>query len=91
MDVISPLFELLYSCKISQGNVDRIQWSSSKKGIFEVKSFYKMSNSATEVFLWKSIWQCKVPTQMAFFGWNAALGKILTHDNLCKRNIVVVE
>jgi hypothetical protein len=52
MDVISPFFELLYSCKISQGNVDRIQWSHSKKGIFKVKSFYKiLSNPASEVFL----------------------------------------
>jgi hypothetical protein len=92
MDVISPFFELLYSCKISQGNVDRIQWSHSKKGIFKVKSFYKiLSNPASEVFLWKSIWRCKVPSRVAFFGWNAALGKILTHDNLRKRRIVVVE
>jgi hypothetical protein len=92
MEVISPFFEVLYSCKISQGNVDRIRWSSSKKGLFEVKSFYKiLSNSNAEVFPWKSIWRCKVPKRVAFFGWNAALGKILTHDNLRKRNIVVVE
>jgi exonuclease III len=92
MEVISPFFEVLYSCKISQGNVDRIRWSSSKKGLFEVKSFYKiLSNSHAEVFPWKSIWRCKVPKRVAFFGWNAALGKILTHDNLRKRNIVVVE
>jgi hypothetical protein len=32
-----------------------------------------------------------VPTRVAFFGWSAALKKILTHDNLRKRNIVVVE
>jgi hypothetical protein len=35
--VISSFFEMLYSCKISQGNVDRIYWSPSKKGVFEVK------------------------------------------------------
>ena len=33
----------------------------------------------------------KAPSRVAFFGWTAALGKILTHDNLRKRNIVVVE
>jgi hypothetical protein len=92
MDVISSFFELLYSCKISQGNVDRIRWFPSKKGIFEVKSFYKvLSNPTNEVFPWKSIWRCKVPLRVAFFGWNAALGKILTHDNLRKRRIIVVE
>jgi hypothetical protein len=92
MDVISLFFELLYSCKISRGNADCIWWFPSKKGIFEVKSFYKiLSSLATEVFPWKSIWRSKVPTRVAFFGWNATLEKILTHDNLRKRNIVVVE
>jgi hypothetical protein len=83
---------MLYSCKIAQGNVDRIYWSPSKKGVFEVKSFYKvLSNPANEMFPWKSIWRTKVPSRVAFFGWNAALEKILTHDNLRKRSIVVVE
>ena len=45
----------------------------------------------TEMFPWKSIWHTNVPSRVAFFGWNAALGKILTHDNLRKRSIVVVE
>jgi hypothetical protein len=92
LDVISTFFELLYSCKLSQGNVDRICWSPSKKGVFEVKTFYKaLSNPANETFPWKSIWQTKVLPRVSFFGWNAAFGKILTHDNLRKRRIVVVE
>jgi hypothetical protein len=40
---------------------------------------------------WKSIWRVKAPTMVAFFVWSAALGKILTHDNLCKRNVIVIE
>jgi hypothetical protein len=28
---------------------------------------------------------------VAFFGWTAALGKILTHDNLRKQHIVVID
>jgi hypothetical protein len=92
MDMISTFFEMLYSCKISQGNADRLYWSPSKKGVFEVKSFYKiLSNTATEMFPWKSIWRSKVPSRVAFFGWNAVLGRILTHDNLRKRSIVIVE
>jgi exonuclease III len=92
MDMISTFFEMLYSCKISQGNADRLYWSPSKKGVFEVKSFYKiLSNTAIGMFPWKSIWRSKVPSRVAFFGWNAVLGKILTHDNLRKRSIVIVE
>ena len=30
----------------------------------------------------KSIWKVKVPTKVAFFAWIAALGNILTIDNL---------
>jgi hypothetical protein len=90
--MVLSFFDRLYSCKISLGNVDRIRWSSSKKGNFEVKSFYNaLSNLNHVVFPWKSIWRTKVPLRVAFFGWIAALGKILTHDNLPKRNIVVVE
>jgi hypothetical protein len=33
----------------------------------------------------------KAPKRVAFSVWTAALGKILTHDNLQRRGIVVVE
>ena len=33
----------------------------------------------------------KVPSRVAFFGWTVALDKILTHDNLRKMSIVIVE
>jgi hypothetical protein len=57
-----------------------------------VKTFYKaLSTQNFEMFPWKSIWHSKVPSRVAFFGWIAALGKILTHDNLRKMSIVVVE
>jgi hypothetical protein len=42
-------------------------------------------------FPWKSIWRVKAPTRVAFFVWSAALVIILTHDNLCKKNVVVIE
>jgi hypothetical protein len=53
-----------------------------------VKSFYK-ALACQEVFYfsWKSIWRVKAPSRVSFFVWTAALGKILTHDNLCRRHI----
>jgi hypothetical protein len=42
-------------------------------------------------FPWKSIWRVKFPSRVVFFGWMAALGKILILDNLSKRNPIVVE
>jgi hypothetical protein len=57
-----------------------------------MKSFYVILNSSVSFpFPWKSIWHTKAPPRVAaFFVWSAALGKILTLDNLRKRNFVLV-
>jgi hypothetical protein len=64
----------------------------SKRRNFEVKTFYKalVCHKATS-FPWKDIWRVKAPKQVTFFVWTAALGRILTYDNLRRRGIVVVE
>ena len=41
-------------------------------------------------FPWKAIWKPKAPPRVALFLWTASLGKILTADNLRKRNIILV-
>jgi len=57
-----------------------------------VKTFYKalVCHEAAS-FPWKDIRRVKAPKRVAFFVWTAALGKILTHDNLHRRGVVVVE
>jgi hypothetical protein len=56
-----------------------------------VKSFYNILISNVSVpFPWKSIWRTKAPPRVAFFVWSAALGKILTMDNLRKKNMVLI-
>jgi hypothetical protein len=40
---------------------------------------------------WKAIWKPKVPPQVAFFVWTAALGRILTIDNLRTQRVLVVD
>ena len=37
------------------------------------------------------LWNPKVPTKVSSFLWTAALGRILTNDNLLKRQIVVID
>jgi hypothetical protein len=57
-----------------------------------VKSFYiALACQDAVSFPWKGIWRVKALKRMAYFVWTAALGKILTHDNLRRRHIVVVE
>jgi hypothetical protein len=92
MEMVLSFFERLYSTSIRQGEGDRLVWNPSTRGLFEVRSYYEvLSRKEGHSFLWKNIWCAKAPTRVAFFVWSAALEKILTHDNLRKRNIVVIE
>jgi hypothetical protein len=71
---------------------DRLVWNFSKRGLFEVKSYYGVLNRKDgPSFPWKSIWRVKTLARVALFVWIATLGKILTNDNLQKRNVVVIE
>jgi hypothetical protein len=63
-------------------------WTPSKRKNFEVKSYYKMTINSEPV---DGSWKSKAPPRVAFFMWTAVLGKILTVDNLCKKNIIVTE
>lgn len=59
---------------------------------FEVKSnYHELSILANSHFPWKSIWRTKAILRVAFFVWTAALGRILTLDNLRNRNVIVVD
>jgi hypothetical protein len=79
-------FQRLYSLQLRHGEEERMGWSLSKRSKLEVKSFYKMLISQDGFsFPWKSIWRVKAPSRVAFFVWTAALGKILTMDNLRKQ------
>jgi len=85
-------FEQLYSIQVRHGEVDWVVWNLSKRRNFEVKTFYKALVCHEAVsFPWKGIWRVKAPKRVAFFVWIATSGKILTHDNLRRRGIVVVE
>jgi hypothetical protein len=91
VEVVSLFFVLLYSFEGMKGE-DKICWILSRRKSFEMKSYYKvLSIPIHSSFPWKSIWKVKVPSIVAFFGWTATLRKILTLDNLRKRNIIVIE
>jgi hypothetical protein len=92
MEMVLSFFERLYFSLVRYGEGGRLVWNPSKRGLFEVKSYYEMVIRKNDPsFPWKSIWRVKVPTMVAFFVWLTTLGKILTHDNLRKRNVVVIE
>jgi hypothetical protein len=91
VEMVIAFYEQLYSIRIRHGEVDRVVWNLSKKRNFEGKTFYKALVCHEAVnFPWNGVWRVKTPKWLAFFVWTAALGKILTHDNLRRRGIVVV-
>jgi hypothetical protein len=91
VDDLATFFALLYSVRIDCDAEDKLWWSPSRKGKFDVSSFYKtLVYKESVCFPWKSIWRTKAHSKVAFFAWTAALGKILTVDNLRKRQIIVI-
>jgi hypothetical protein len=86
LDTMASFFTLLYSIRGRRAGVDKLWWIPSRKGKFDVRSFYRtlVCNNVSP-FPWKSIWKTKAPLKVAFFAWAAALGKILTLDNLRRR------
>lgn len=65
---------------------------TSRFFMFEVRSYYRVLRSTTQPpFPWKTIWKLKMPTKVSFFLWTAALGRILTIDNLRRRQVVEVD
>jgi hypothetical protein len=95
VELVSRFFEMLYSQRVRIGGEDQMCWIPSKRKFFEVKSYYQVLSHPTSTvqatFPWKGIWKVKAPPRVAFFVWTAILGKILTLDNLRKRNIIVLE
>jgi len=90
--MVLSFYEQLYSTRIRHGEVNRLVWNLSKRMSFEVKTFYRaLACQEVVSFPWKGIWRVKAPKRVAFFVWTAALGKILIHDNLHSRHIVMVE
>jgi hypothetical protein len=88
---LASFYKCLYDCKLRGEGNDKLWWVPSRKGRFEVKSFYRMlSPRGLASFPWKSVWKSKAPHRVAFFVWTAVHNKILTLDNLGRRGLVVV-
>jgi hypothetical protein len=91
VDDFVSFLQVLHSVKVSRGNEDKLWWVSSKKVLFKVKSsFYSLACTGSSRFPWRSVWRTQAPSRAVFFVWSAALGKILTLDNLRKRHVIVI-
>jgi hypothetical protein len=92
MDRFTSLFILLYSVRMRRGGEDRLCWISSRRGLFDFRSYYKVLVPHDNTYLpWRSNWLNKAPLRVAFVSWLAASDKFLTTNNLKKWHIIVVE
>jgi hypothetical protein len=90
VEKLASFYSLLYSFNLVDVD-DKILWVPNRQGKFEVRSFYnEIISKASCPFPWKSIWHTKAPPSVAFFVQSAAIDKILTLDNLRKRNMVLI-
>jgi hypothetical protein len=82
------LFEDLMNCRnhfsLSDQD-DRIVWGLDKKG-FSVNSLYKKKVMDQVSVPYKFLWKSKLPQKIKIFIWLVVRNKILTKDNLKKRN-----
>uniref|UniRef100_A0A2N9G614 Uncharacterized protein n=1 Tax=Fagus sylvatica TaxID=28930 RepID=A0A2N9G614_FAGSY len=92
LDAVASFLELLASSSIKGYGEDRLCWRGSSKEGFQVRIYYKylLPLAGMEV-PWKRIWKTNAPPRVAFFVWVAAMGRILTTDNLRRRHVIVLD
>ena len=92
LELLYSFMDLIYSIPLRGEGEDKLGWRRNPNKRFSVKEYYCcMSMASSDPFPWKSIWQAKVPPRVAFFSWTAALGKLLTIDNLRRRHLIIVD
>jgi hypothetical protein len=73
-------------------NEDELIWDPSPSGIYSPKLGYLKYNSdlglREPVWWWRNLWKVKSPAKTRLFMWNVLQNKVLTWDNLQKRNFV---
>jgi hypothetical protein len=91
-EALMQLIEILYAKAGIGSGIDAIRWGAAKSKSFTVASYYRaLSGMYNGSFPWKLIWKSRAPPRVAFFLWTATLGRILTIDNLRKRNVMVLD
>jgi hypothetical protein len=91
MESMSSFLDLIYSVSMKGQGSDQVCWRPSRSKTFQVRSFYYVLAPKNGMrFPWKCIWKPRVPPRVSFFMWTVALRKILTADNLRRRNIILV-
>ena len=89
---LSVFWNVIYGVSLRGIGENKMCWTPAKSKGVEVSSYYQvLLGVCTQSFPWRSIWKQKVPSKVAFFVWTAALGTILTINNLRKKNMLILD
>ena len=87
-DFLSVFWDVICGVLLRGIGEDKMCWAPAKSKGFEVSSYYQaLLDVCTQSFPLRSVWKQKVPSRVTFFVWTAALGTILTIDNLRKKKV----
>ena len=85
------LLQKIQAFKVHRDAEDRVIWIISRYGTFSVKSLYSiLEPEVSPLFPSGSIWRSSVPPKIAFFAWEASWGKVLTLNQLQRREHLLV-
>ena len=89
---LSNFLDVIHGVSLRGIGEDKKCWMPAKSRGFEVSSYHwALFGVCNQSFPWRSIWKPKVPSKVALLIWIAALGNILTIDNLCKRKVRILD
>ena len=81
------LLQKIQAFKVHRDVEDRVIWIASRYGTFLVKSLYSILEPwDSPLFPSGSVWRSSAPHKVAFFAWEASWGKVLTLDQLQRRD-----
>ena len=85
LEALAGFMDTIYGASVKGISEDKMCWKLDREKGFLVKDYHSLLVGSNDYcFPWKSIWKQKIPSQVTFFVWIAALGKCLTIDNLQK-------
>ena len=95
LESLMTFMDTIYDLGIRVTGENKMFRKPDKKKGFKVGTYYHLLDAAAftkeQPFPWKITWRSKALPRVTFFGWTAALGKILIIDHLRKTKIRITD
>ncbi|RVW94166.1 hypothetical protein CK203_038228 [Vitis vinifera] len=86
IELVEHFLHKIQVFRVQREEEDKVVWTTPKYGTFSIKSLYSiLEPGGSSLFPSDSIWRVSVPPKVAFFAWEASWGKVLTLEQLQRR------